>query len=264
VRRALLAQWTALGRPRLIAGLLGAVALATGIATAIAVGTAGSEPGGRPGAPGGATIADVERASGVVGGVETGASLVGAIALALGASVVAGAFSGGTVRNMLVREPGRVRLLAGTWAGIATLVAAAAAIAVPLSAGLAFAIAGARGLDTSAWATGDGLGELLGALVTLPASAVGYATLGVALGAIIRSPGLAVGAGLAWVLPLESLLAVAWDGADRVLPGRLLAAVAEGAGAEVGLAAAAAGAATWAAAMAAAAAASLARRDVVS
>lgn len=264
MRRALLAQWTALGRPRTLAALLGAVVLAACLATALAVGPAGEQATGGPGAPAGSSIAALEPASGMVEGIASAASLVGAIALAFGASVVAGLFSGGTVRGMLVREPRRLRLLAGTWAAVASLVAAAAAVAVPVSAGLALAIAGARGLDTSAWTSAEGLGELLGALASVPASAVGFATLGVALGALVRSPGLAVGLGLAWALPAESLLSAAWDGAEGVLPGRLLAAVAEGGSAEVGLAAAAAGAALWAAAAAAGAAAAFARRDVLS
>ena len=263
--RAFMSQWVALRRPRLLLGVVGAMVAAAAVATAIAVSTAGTASGtSLPPAATASTLADVASASGIATGIGGASALLGAIALAVAASIVAAEFSNGTIRTLLIREPRRTRLMAGRWMAIGSLVALAAGAAVLTSIAVAFVAARSRGIDTSLWTSPDGLRAAGGALIWTPASAVGYAALGAALGALLRSPGLSVGVGLAWVLPIESILASSWEQAGDLLPGRLLNALAQGGTGDVTLAVAAGGAAVWAVGLAAGACTAFARRDVVS
>jgi len=66
------------------------------------------------------------------------------------------------------------------------------------------------------------------------------------LGVVLRAPVAAVGAGVAYALPVESILAGAIDGADAVRPGRLLTAIAAGGTGDVGYGQAVATFAVWA------------------
>lgn len=263
--RTFLSQWVTLSRPRMLFGSLAAMIAAAVVATSIAVSTADTDsPTAAPPGSRISTLADVESASGIVIGVGTAAGLIGAIALALAASIVAAEFSNGTIRSLLIREPRRTRLMIGRWVAIASLVAMAALAAVLASILVAFVAAGARGADTSLWTSSDGVRAAAEAFITVPASAVGYAALGVALGALLRSPSLAVGIGLAWVLPLENILATSWEAAGELLPGHLLNALAQGGTDEIALGVSVVGATVWAGGLAAAACAAFARRDVLS
>lgn len=258
-------QWVVLSRPRMLLGVLAAMIGAAVVATSISVSTAGTDAA-VAGPPGSATstLADLASVSGLVTGVGTASGLIGAIALAVAASVVAAEFSNGTIRTLLIREPRRTRLMAGRWLAIAGLVAMTAAAAVLASILVAFVTAEARGIDTSAWTSPDGLRAGRDALITAPASAVGYAALGVALGALLRSPSLSVGVGLAWVLPLENIIVTSWEALGDLLPGRLLNALAQGGTDDITLTAAAAGATAWSLGLAAVACAAFSRRDVTS
>lgn len=62
---------------------------------------------------------------------------------------------------------------------------------------------------------------------------IGYGLLGAALAVLVRSPVAAIGAGVAWLLPVESILSGAISSADRWLPGQLLGTLAEGGGSDV-------------------------------
>ena len=66
------------------------------------------------------------------------------------------------------------------------------------------------------------------ALGDLAISACGFAVVGMILGILLRSSVIAIGAGLALLLPIETILTDAVPGTARWLPGQLLEAIAQG------------------------------------
>lgn len=56
----------------------------------------------------------------------------------------------------------------------------------------------------------------------------GFAIVGMLLGILVRSSVIAIGAGLALLLPFETILTDAVPGTARWLPGQLLEAIAQG------------------------------------
>lgn len=260
----LLATWIRLRRPRFLFGTYGAIGAMTLLFTALLFLSATAEPAATqtgPAGAGGLTLADLAQAGGLTQGLTNAVSLLGIVALCVAAAQIASEFTQGTLRNLLVRQPHRLRLRAGVWLALATFTAGAVAVATAVSAGVGFALAGVKGIDTSAWTTVDGMaasGETAG-LVLL--AVVGYATLGLVLGLLLRAPVPAIVLGVAWLLVIEQVLAAFVDGAGRWLPGQLLSAVASGGTADVGLAAAAT-IVVYLAAGAAAAAVTFVRRDM--
>lgn len=255
------AQFLALQRRGAILGLaaLSVVLTFAGvIAVTLAGGTTGAPPG--PGG-GGLTLAEIASSGGLADVLRQGSTLVGAVSLAVVASVMASEFSVGTIRNLLLREPRRARLLAGLFTASAAAVALGMVVACVVASAAVTVAAASRGIDTSAWWTAAGARSTAGAVLGLTAGAVGWCLLGGALGVLTRSTAIAVGAGLAYALPVETILRAFWNG-SRWLPGQVLGALA-GDG-SIGVRAAAATAAIYLAVALVAAMVVFVRRDVAS
>ncbi len=261
-----LATWTKLRRPALLGGTYAAVAAITALVTALTYLTldgSGEAPAGPPGSGlGSATVESLSTSAGLLTGLSSAVTIFGVVALCVAASTFAGEFTTGTLRNLLIRQPRRGRLLAGMWAAVVTFVAGAVLVAAVVAGGTALLLAGGQGVDTSAWSTADGLGDSARTVGLAVLAVGGYATFGAALGVLLRAPVLAVAVGVAWLLPLETILTGVLDGADRWLPGQLLSAVAADGTSAVTLAAALVTAGAYLAVAAGAGAATFVRRDV--
>ena len=140
----------------------------------------------------------------------------------------------GTLRTSLLREPRRLRLLAGRLAAMLTFAAVTLAAAEALTWAAARALASGNGVDPGAWASGEGLlaaDEDLGAVLLW---VTGYAVLGTTVGLLVRSVPVALAVAIGWAGPFEHLLQDAWEPASRVLPGLLLEAFVAGGTEQVG------------------------------
>jgi ABC-type transport system involved in multi-copper enzyme maturation permease subunit len=221
-------EWVKLRRRSLLVWGLGGGLLFGVFATALTIErTQKSFPSGT-GARFHVTIAELSRPDGFVHGVLTASNLIGIVALCLFAAAVASEYSQGTLRNLLVREPRRARLLLGKFLALAVFFAIAIVLAVVVSAGVAFALGPAKGIHTSAWNSGTGLTDLRQTVLHIYLASIGYAVLGTALAVLLRSPALAVAIGVAYALPAEAIIDRLWDSGDRWLPGQLLDALAHG------------------------------------
>jgi ABC-2 type transport system permease protein len=175
------------------------------------------------------TVAELSQPDGLVHGVVDISNLVGIVALCLFAGAVATEYSQGTLRNLLVREPRRVRLLSGKFLALAAFILLAVALAIVVAAVLAFVLAPGKGIDTSAWTSSTGVSDFFAAFFHVYLACVGYGLFGTALAVIFRSPAVAIALGVAWVLPIEAIIVgVIWSNGDRWLPGQLLSALAHG------------------------------------
>jgi len=242
---AFLASWTKLRRPALLWGTYGALALLSALITmlifvnaGVAAATPRGGPGGGPPGQGSATLATLAGSSGLLTGLSSSVMLIGVVALCVAASQIAGEYTQGTLRTLLIRRPQRLQLLGGTWAALVTFMAGAVVVAAVVSGAVAIIAAQARGIDTTAWFTGDGPSSSLRTLGESALAIAGYTTLGAALGSILRAPVVAVAVAIGWLLPIEGILSSVIDGSDRWLPGSLLTAVAAGGTATVALGAA--------------------------
>lgn len=151
----------------------------------------------------------------------------GVIVVAVFATGFATEFGWGTLRNLLVRQPDRARLLVGKFLGLLDFMFLASILSALTVLVTSVVMARVEGIPNAAWFTAEGMSGFGSAVLNLMLSAVGWASLGVLAAIVLRSPGPAVGVVLA-LFPIETLVGGWWDRGPRWLPGQLFAAVANG------------------------------------
>jgi len=218
--RVIRAEMVKLTRRRFMAfTALGAVAFGAGSA-AISVLTAESGAARR-----GSELLSIEALSTAGGGTAAalGAVAFGAVFMfAAFIAGVAGEFTRGTFRTLLLAQPSRMQLLAGKLVALIGLCAAALAVAELSGWGVARLLAPGQGIDVSQWGSLDALAAAVEDYGRLMIWLVGWAILGTAVGAIARSVPVGVLAGLVWAGPVENVIADGWEPAQRWFPGLLL------------------------------------------
>jgi ABC-2 type transport system permease protein len=144
-----------------------------------------------------------------------------AIAMVMVTTNIAAEWSQGTLRNLLVREPGRLRLLAGKMFALLLLVTISAALALLAGAVVTLLAAQSAGISTTPWTSSDGINaffrfsgnELLGL--------VGVSLLGMCIAVGTRSISASVGFSLAYVLVVERLIDAVWSEGAQWFPAHL-------------------------------------------
>jgi ABC-2 type transport system permease protein len=210
----------------------------------------------------GATIASLSEAGGATEAFAIGASFVGLPVLVLFIANVAGEFSQGTFRTLLMRQPRRLGLLAGKMAALLMLVAGVLALAEILTVAASAVIAPSQDVATSSWFGVDALGQAAGDYATALLGVASWALFGMALGVFVRSIPVALGIGIVWAGPFEHILQDSWTSAERWFPGLLLESLAAGGTDEVAFGRALALVAVYVAVAVSLAAVVFARRDV--
>jgi hypothetical protein len=173
----------------------------------------------------------IEGLSGSGGGTDVfrfAAAFAGTLVFVVFVGLFAMEFSRGTYRTMLLRQPQRIRLLAGKMLALlcfAAVTLAGIEILIWLSAR---AQASGAGVSTSQWVSLDGLGAAFRDYGMVMLWVTGYAVLGMTVAVLLRSVALALAVGIAWAGPIEHLLGDAWPTASKVFPGLLLEIVGEG------------------------------------
>src|SRR5256886_12885041 len=145
-------------------------------------------------------------------------SLIIAIALIMVTSNIAAEWSQGTLRNLLVRESGRLRLLAGKMFALLLFVAISLTLTLLISAALIIAVAQSQGISTAAWTSSEGMRAFLSFFGNEVLCLVGISLLGMLIAVLTRSIGTAVGVALAYVLVPEGVIAMVWQVWSNRLP----------------------------------------------
>lgn len=208
-----------------VASMLSALAFAA--LSAIVVFLSAPGPGERVGARG-ASVAELSQAGGATEAFSIGASFIGILVLVLFIANVAGEFSQGTFRTLLMRQPRRVGLLAGKMAALLVFAAVVLVVCELLTVAASLLIAPSQDVATSSWFGLDGLGHAAGDYGRALLGATAWASLGMALAVFVRSIPVALGIGIVWSGPLEHLTENAWAAAAQWFPGLLLEALAAG------------------------------------
>lgn len=212
------AELIKLWRPRTV--LFGAAVVLLFALGSAAAGVLTAQPAGS--AADGPTVETFARADGGTLAFTSAASFVGSFLLAVFAGAVGVEFSRGTFRTMLMRQPGRIRFLAGKMAALLLLVAVALAAATAASWVASLLFARAEGIDTTAWISWAGLRAALGDYGMVLLTVIGWAVLGMALGVGVPSVPVALGIGVGWAGPVEQVFGEAWSPAADWFPGLLL------------------------------------------
>jgi ABC-type transport system involved in multi-copper enzyme maturation permease subunit len=220
-----------------------------------------------PGVPatrgrGGTTLAALAGNGGGTEAFAVGASFLGFFVFVTFIALMAGEFSGGTFRALLLRDPRRLRLIAGKLAGILLVAGGAVAVAEAGTFVVSLLVAPTRDIPTAEWFTIPSLGQAVADYATVFAGVAGWAVFGTTLAVIFRSTPLALGVGFAWAGPFENIVVDSWRTGYRVFPGQVLASLIRGGSAELGLGRSLLTAALYAGVAAAVALTLVSRRDV--
>ena len=224
ILRAFESEWIKMRRRRLWFGSYGAITGVVLLTTIVTIAGALHHPDRQ----GDLTLAQLAHASGLSQGLTQSGVLLGAVSFSIAAAQFGGEFAHGTLRNLLVRQPRRTVMMAGKGLAVLTFLIGAVVLATIVGICAAFAMAHLRGVPTGSWTSGEGMAQLGIALGDLAISTCGFAIVGMILGVLLRSSVIAIGAGLAILLPIETILTDAIPGTVRWLPGQLLESIAQG------------------------------------
>jgi ABC-type transport system involved in multi-copper enzyme maturation permease subunit len=248
-----------LRRRTLLIAAAGAVLFAA-VATLTVLSSA--EGSGAPSRQGGATL---EALTGHGGGTEAfavGASFAGFLVFVTFIALVAGEFSGGTFRAMLLRDPHRLRVIVGKLVGILLVAAGITALVEVCTFGMSLLVAPTQDIDTADWFSLRSLGDGIRDFATVFAGVAGWAVFGTTLAVIFRSTPVALGVGFAWAGPFENIVVDSWQAGYRYFPGQVLGSLIRGGTVELGAGRAVLTAALYAGVAAAASLLLVSRRDV--
>lgn len=191
-------------------------------------------------------------------------SMAAAFLLAVFVATVAGEFTRGTFRTMLLQQPARVRVLVGKMVAVTGFAVAIAVVGAVVSWATARVLAPGQDIDVSRWASTDALGQAIEDIGRMALFVVGYGVFGTVVGVIARSIPVGVGVALVWSGPVENILGDSWSGAERFFPGLLLRQLVSPGSTDVGTGRAMGTAALYAAVATGIAGIALRRRDVTS
>jgi ABC-2 type transport system permease protein len=221
---AFLSEWTKLKRRTLLLStFLGLAAAASAFvillfSQAPATGAGGGLP----------SLQQLARPNGLIVGVTRATMLLGIVAFGIAAAQMASEYSLGTLRQLLVRQPRRIVLLAGKMLAVVTFLLLALVFAAVVAFVVAVIAAHSRDVSTTAWFTATGFGDLFRALGDIALAVVGFTILGLAIGQFMRSAVFAVIAGFAWIIAVENIITRIVPGTAKWLPGAALDTVASG------------------------------------
>jgi ABC-type transport system involved in multi-copper enzyme maturation permease subunit len=221
------AEMRKLRRPTLFFGTIGAALFFTGLITSFIYLMIDSPQGnGDRGRSIGRAV--LELASGSVNGFASVGGFLGIIALCVFAAQTAQEYTYGTLRNLLVRQPSRMKILAGKFVSMALFALVMITIAAVVSIAISYILAPGAKVNTDLWFTSEGLDSILTTYVNVAISVIAFGIVGMILGLLLRSPISAISLGVLWLLIVEVLLVAVRNSLQSWLPGIQLSTIASG------------------------------------
>ena len=216
-----------LRRPTLFLGTMGAVvffsALFSSLLFLLIDSPAGNSDRGRV-----VSRAVLGLATGGVQGFSSVGGFLGIIALCVFAAQTAQEYTYGTLRNILVRQPGRLRVLAGKFIAMKLFALIMIILSAIISITASALLAPRAKVSTHLWFGADGRHALFTTFINVIISVIGFGTIGMVLGLLLRSPISAISLGVLWLLIVENLLVAVKNSLQNWLPGAQLSAIATG------------------------------------
>jgi ABC-type transport system involved in multi-copper enzyme maturation permease subunit len=172
-------------------------------------------------------------ASGGVQGFANVGGFLGIIALCVFAAQTAQEYTYGTLRNLLVRQPSRMKILFGKLISMIIFALAMITISAIVSIGISAILAPTIDVSTDLWFSSSGIEFIYTTFVNVVISVVGYGIIGMVLGLLLRSPISAISFGVLWLLIVETLLIAVKNSLQSWMPGYQLSTIASGGTADV-------------------------------
>lgn len=216
-------EWVKLKRRNLLVGTYAGLAVAASLFAVLLFVQANAAGGGDL-----PSLTQLAQPNGLIHGVNRAAVLLGIVAFGIAASQIAGEYSLGTLRQLLVRQPRRAVLLAGKFLAVVAFMLGAVIFASLVATVAAFVMAHARHVPTAAWTSSAGIVDLTRALGDLLLATVGFTVFGLVIGLLFRSSVTAIIVGFAYLLPFEAVITRIAPHTASWLPGQLLQAIAVG------------------------------------
>ncbi len=167
-------------------------------------------------------------ATGGVQGFSSVGGFLGIIALCVFAAQTAQEYTYGTLRNLLIRQPGRLRVLAGKFIAMKLFALIMIVLSAIVSISASVILAPRANVSTELWFGADGRHALFTTFINIIISVIGFGTIGMVLGLLLRSPISAISFGVLWLLIVENLLIAVKSSLQNWMPGAQLAAIASG------------------------------------
>jgi ABC-type transport system involved in multi-copper enzyme maturation permease subunit len=225
--RVIRAEWRKLRRPTLFLGTLGAALFFTGLTNTFLYLMIDSEGGNSDrGREVGREVLNL--AGGSVYGFSSVGGLLGVIALCVFAAQTAQEYTYGTLRNLLVRQPGRLRILAGKLVAMKLFALVLVLISAAVSVGISVALSGRAKVVTDLWFTASGFHAIGQTLLNVTISVIYFGIVGMVLGLLLRSPISAISIGVLWLLIIENLIGAVKPVTLDWMPGNQLSIIAQG------------------------------------
>ena len=232
------------------------------VSMVLAVGNASDQPDDRGPVGIAPSRQQLAEAGGLADALGTSALFLGVVSLCIAAASFGGEYSRSTLRNLLMRQPRRLVLVAGKSACVACYLAAAVALSCVAGALAGFALAPTNDVSTAAWTTAGGYGAAAATTGNLIVASLAWAAVGSALAIFARSPTAAIAGGLAYAIPGEIVL-TSIEPIRDLLPGEAFRAVATGGSPDLSYPAALVVVLVWCGAATAASWSLFVRRDVL-
>lgn len=153
---------------------------------------------------------------------------MGFVALTIFASQTAQEYTFGTLRNLLVRQPSRIKLFVGKFLAMSAFALLFVLFTFLLNVGLSYILAKYQHFDLSAWTSSRGLIHAENMFVNTTLALIGYGSFGMALGMIMKSPMAAISTSLLWFLIVEGILGSLIKGSSKWMPGNAFAVINDG------------------------------------
>jgi len=221
------AEMRKLRRPTLFFGTMGAALFFTGLITSFIYLMIDSPRGnGDRGRTIGREV--LQLASGSVNGFASVGGFLGIIALCVFAAQTAQEYTYGTLRNLLVRQPGRMKILIGKLISMMIFALIMISIAAIVSVAISYVLAPGAKVNTDLWLTSAGYHAIFTTFVNVTVSVTAFGIVGMVLGLLLRSPISAISLGVLWLLIVENLLIAVKSSLQSWLPGAQLDAIASG------------------------------------
>ena len=227
IARIFFAEWRKLRRPTLLLGTLGAVAFFSVLVSSLLFLMIDS-PNGNGDRGVRVTREDLSLIGGATYSFSSIGNLLGIIALCVFAAQTAQEYSLGTLRNLLVRQPGRIRLLVGKLASMKVFAIIMTMVSAVISIGISYVLAGGKDVNTTLWFNSDGRLEIAKTLLNVFISILGFGIIGMVLGILLRSPISSISLGVLWLLIVENIVGAVKSSTLQWLPGNQLGTIAVG------------------------------------
>jgi ABC-type transport system involved in multi-copper enzyme maturation permease subunit len=203
--RVIRAEWRKLRRPTLFLGTIGVTGFLIYLFTYFLFKS--TEPGQRSRDPENAISPEMfQTTSGSVYTLASTTFFIGTIAYSVFAAQTSQEYTYGTIRNLLLRQPGRLRLLLGKLIAMKIFALIMVGIGALIAIGLSVVYAPQFDIDTTLWFGNEGRKEIVNTLFNVSISVFGFGILGMIMGILLRSAITTLALGLIWLMVVEGIL----------------------------------------------------------